>query len=97
MDRLSDEEVKHVATLARLDLTDEERDVYAVKLKEILDEVDKIKDVVVSNDVDVMISPNENVCVLRDDKEEEMLGIDDILKNAPHKMANYVEVKGVYE
>ena len=34
MNRLSKEEVLHVANLARLELTEEEIDTYAIKLKE---------------------------------------------------------------
>ncbi len=96
MNRLSKEEVLHVANLARLELTEEEIDTYAIKLKEILDEVDKIKDIEVLSD-EVMISPNDNVCVLSDDEEKEMLNKEEILKNAPKKYADYIEVRGVFE
>ena len=96
MERLTNEEVLHVANLARLDLNEEEIDIYAVKLKEILDEVDKIKDIEVETD-EMMISPNENVCVLTSDETEEMLSIDEILKNAPNKYSDFIEVRGVFE
>ena len=96
MERLTNEEVLHVANLARLDLSEEEIDTYAVKLREILDEVDKIKDIEVETD-EMMISPNENVCVLTSDESEKMLSIDEILKNAPNKYSDFIEVRGVFE
>jgi len=96
MERLTNEEVLHVANLARLDLNEEEIDIYAVKLKEILDEVDKIKDIEVETE-EMMISPNENVCVLTSDEEEEMLPIKEVLKNAPNKYSDFIEVRGVFE
>ena len=37
MEKLTKEEVLHVANLARLELTDDEIDEYAIKLKEILE------------------------------------------------------------
>lgn len=96
MEKLTKEEVLHVANLARLELIDDEIDEYAIKLKEILDEVDKIKDVDVE-DCNRLISPNDNICALRDDKAEDMLSVDDVLLNAPKKMADYIEVGGVFE
>lgn len=94
MDKLSREEVLHVANLARLELTEEEIDTYAIKLKEILDEVDKIKDIEVLED-DVMISPNNNICVLTDDIQKDMISVSEVLKNAPCKYSDYIEVRGV--
>ena len=64
MDKLSREEVLHVAKLARLRLKDSEIDTYSIKLKEILNEIEKINEVDV--DCDIMISPTINKCSLRE-------------------------------
>ena len=45
MDKLSKEEVLHVAHLARISLTDEEIEKFRVQLKVLMDDIDKIKDV----------------------------------------------------
>ena len=45
MDKLTKEEVLHVANLARIAVTDEEISKYQVELKKLLDEVDKIKEI----------------------------------------------------
>ena len=44
MKRLTNEEVLHVAKLARLKLTEEEVEKYAYQLKSILDEINKINE-----------------------------------------------------
>ena len=45
MDKLSKEEVLHVAKLARIRLTEEEIEKYQVELKKLLNDVEKINDV----------------------------------------------------
>ncbi len=44
MDKLSKEEVLHVAHLARISLTDEEIEKFRVQLKVLMDDIDKIKE-----------------------------------------------------
>ena len=44
-DRLTKEEVLHVANLARISLTEEEVEKYQVQLKKLLDDVEKINQV----------------------------------------------------
>ncbi len=96
MSKLSKEEVLHVANLARLELTDKEIEDYAVKLKEILDEIDKIQDVSVTTE-EIMISPNDNECILSDDEIIEEINIEDALKNVPEVTGDYIAVRGVFE
>ena len=96
MDRLTNEEVLHVATLSRLELNDDEIEKYAYQLKEILNEIDKINDIELESD-EIMIAPWDNDCVLRDDKAESGLEIDDVLRNAPKKFDRFVEVRGVFD
>ena len=63
MDKLSKEEVLHVARLARLELTEEEIEKYRVDLKTLFDEIEKILDVEESTN-DLLISPWKNECLL---------------------------------
>ncbi len=91
MDKLSVEEVKHVAYLARLELTDEEIEKFRVQLKTLLNEVDKIKDIKDYDD-DMMFTPVNHDTVLRDDVEGEMLDYKTALMNAPRTNGNFVEV-----
>ena len=89
MNELTKEEVLHVAHLARINVTDEDIEKYKIQLKQILDEVNRINEVNV--DEDILISPTLNKNVYRED-----IGINeevDILKNAPKKSGNYIEIK----
>ena len=63
-DRLSKEEVLHVADLARIKLTDKEVEKYQVELKKLLDDVEKINEVEGYDD-DILIAPwseNTKIC-----------------------------------
>ena len=89
MNELTKEEVLHVAHLARISVNEEDIEKYKVQLKQILDEVNRINDVNASDDI--LISPTSNKNIYRED-----VGIDesvDILKNAPKKSGNYIEIK----
>ena len=90
-DKLSKEEVLHVAKLAKISLSDEEVEKYQVELKKLLNEVDKIKEVKEYDD-EILIAPWDRDATLREDKEEEMLDAKDVLKNVPEHSGNYIEV-----
>lgn len=89
MNELTREEVLHVAHLARIDVTEEDINKYKIQLKQILDEINKINELDV--DGDILISPTDNKNVYRED-----IGINedvDVLRNAPKKSGNYIEIK----
>ena len=89
MDELTKEEVLHVAHLARIDVTEEDINKYKIQLKQILDEINRINELDV--DDDILISPTDNKNVYRED-----VGINedvDVLRNAPKKSGNYIEIK----
>jgi len=89
MNELTKEEVLHVANLARINVSEEEVEKYKVGLKQILDELNRINEV--NAEEDILISPTSNKNVYRED-----VGVDeniDVLKNAPKKSGNYIEIK----
>ena len=89
MNELTKEEVLHVANLARINVSEEEIEKYKKGLKQILDELNRINEVNASDDI--LISPTSNKNVYRED-----VGVDesvDILKNAPKRSGNYIEIK----
>ena len=96
MDRLTNEEVLHVAKLARLELSDAEIEKYSYQLKSLLDEIDKIKDVKEATP-EIMISPSNNECILRDNNNSHMIDKSLVLKHAPHVYEDYIEVRGVFD
>ena len=90
-DKLSREEVLHVARLARIELTEEEIEKYQVQLQTLFNEVEKIKDVELKND-DKLIAPVEHTTELREDVEGVMLDPEEIMKYVPVSNGNFVEV-----
>ena len=91
MDKLSREEVLHVAHLARINLEEDEIEKFRVQLKKLMNDIDKIKDVK-DFDEDMMISPVEYNTELRSDEEGKMLDYKEVMKNVPHSTGNFVEV-----
>ena len=90
-DKLTKEEVLHVARLARINLTSEEVEKYQVQLKKLLDDVDKIKEVKLEENKQLITPINEET-VLREDVEGTMLEPEEIMKNVPVSNGNFVEV-----
>ena len=90
-DRLSKEEVLHVADLARIKLTDKEVEKYQVELKKLLDDVEKINEVEGYDD-DILIAPWSENTKLRKDEQEDMLNPKEVLENAPRHSGNYISV-----
>lgn len=91
MDRLTKEEVEHVAYLARVKLTDEEIEKNRYQLKKLIDDIDKIKDIKGFDD-EILISPVDHKAELRNDEVGEMLSYKDAMKNVPNSNGNFVEV-----
>ncbi len=90
-DKLSREEVLHVAELAKIKVTEEEIEKFQVELKKILNDVEKINDVKGYDD-DILIAPWSRKTTLREDKEEEMLQPKVVIETAPRHSGNYIEV-----
>jgi len=90
-EKLTREEVLHVADLARISLTEEEIKKYQVELKKLLDDVEKINEVKGYDD-DRLIACWENNTELRKDVPGSMLDPKEVVNNAPRHSGNYIEV-----
>lgn len=90
-DKLSREEVLHVAELARIAISESELEKYQIQLKQIIDSVDKIKEVEVDDDK-MLIANWSKETALREDESGEMLSPKDVINNAPRHSGNYIEV-----
>lgn len=93
---ISNDEVRHVAELAKLALTDDEVATYAQQLSAILDYADSLKQVDTSH-VPPMphVLPLENM--LRDDVPQPSLSNAAALANAPKQANGFFEVRAVFE
>jgi len=75
-------DIDHVALLARLDLTDEERAQLTTQLGAILEHAAKVGEVAAA-DVTPTASPNPSVNVFREDAPEPSITHDAAMQNAP--------------
>lgn len=87
--KLTKEEVLHVAHLARIGINEEEILNYQVSLKQMIDEIDKIKDLD-DFDEEILISPCLNNVSLEKENVEILNG--DLMKNVPNNKGNFIEV-----
>jgi aspartyl-tRNA(Asn)/glutamyl-tRNA(Gln) amidotransferase subunit C len=79
---ISDDQVRHVARLARLALTDDELERFREQLSAILEAVGTVAELDLA-DVEPTAHPLDLVNVLADDVPEPSLQLDDVLANAP--------------
>lgn len=91
MEKLTREEVLHVADLASIKLTEEEIEKYQVELKKLLNDVEKINEVKGYDD-EILISCWEENTKLRKDEKGEMLNPKEVLENVPRHSGNYIAV-----
>lgn len=93
---ISEEEVRHIASLAKLKLSDEEVKKFSVELGQITEFVETLKEVDVSH-----VSPTafivDKTNVFRKDELKESFDRELILNNAPSKDAGCISVPKVVE
>lgn len=90
-------DVEHIANLARIDLTEEEKEKMGKELSAILDFVGKLNEAN-TKDIKPMTGGTDLTNVTRDDKEQKPLGDAESLVGAsPMKEKGFVEVKAVFE
>lgn len=100
MSKITKEEVKHIAYLSRLALTEQEIELYSKQLKVILEYMDKLNLVDTSNvePVSSIIMLYEDVKVepyYREDVPKESSCQKEILENAPQRVGNFFKVEKV--
>jgi aspartyl-tRNA(Asn)/glutamyl-tRNA(Gln) amidotransferase subunit C len=95
---ISKEEVKHIAKLARLGLTEKEIEKFQKELSSILDYFEKLKEVDVSK-----IEPTTHSVLLesvtREDKEKsaEIEARNKLMEAVPDKKESFVKVKSILQ
>ncbi|MEZ4523951.1 MAG: Asp-tRNA(Asn)/Glu-tRNA(Gln) amidotransferase subunit GatC [Thermomicrobiales bacterium] len=94
--KLDIETVEHVAMLARLGLTDEEKARLQDQLSSVLDHISVLEEV----DTDA-IPPTAQVIelqnILRDDVASEALPVQAVLRNAPRTEGDFIKVNAVLD
>jgi aspartyl-tRNA(Asn)/glutamyl-tRNA(Gln) amidotransferase subunit C len=93
---LTRKEVDHIANLARLDLTEEEKQKYQEQLSAILDYAARLQQIDTSG-----IPPTSSVLAptsrLREDVPAPSLGVEATLSNAPEKDQSQFRIPPVFE
>ena len=94
--KITRQEVEHIAKLARLELTGEEKDRYQVQLSQILDYAARLQEIDTEG-----IPPTASVLpvrsVLRPDVTRPALKPEDVLRNAPQTEQQQFTVPPVLE
>lgn len=84
-------EVEHIAKLARLSITDKEKDLFGSQLAKIIEYIEKLKEVDTSH-----AEPTSHVLeltnVMREDIQKPSLNVNEIIGNAPDRSDNYYRV-----
>jgi aspartyl-tRNA(Asn)/glutamyl-tRNA(Gln) amidotransferase subunit C len=89
-------EVEHIATLARLELTPEQKGLYREQLSTILDYIAKLRELD-TTDVPPTAGGGLRPMVLRLDESRPSLPTDVLLKNAPEAEADQFKIPPVFE
>jgi aspartyl-tRNA(Asn)/glutamyl-tRNA(Gln) amidotransferase subunit C len=96
MAKLTIQEVEHVAKLARLDFSEEDKKKLSEQLGEILDYIDQLNELDTEN-----VKPTSHVIpvknVVRPDEVKPSLTRDEALANAPNNVDNLFEVPKIVE
>jgi len=93
---LTRQEVEHIAALARLDLSEEEKDRYREQLSAILDYVDQLQELETGG-IEPVSSVQPRRSRLREDQPDKGLPVEDVLDNAPDAEEGQFRVPPVLE
>ena len=93
---VSEEKVRHIAALAKLNVSDDEMIKYQKQLTDILTEIDTLLKVDIKNE-EIMISPSDNRNVYSEDVIENHISKSDAFKNAKRVKGDYIVVPKVIE
>ncbi|MDR2661139.1 MAG: Asp-tRNA(Asn)/Glu-tRNA(Gln) amidotransferase subunit GatC [Lactobacillaceae bacterium] len=93
---LSKDEAKHVASLAKLNFTEEQLDKMVSQLSNILDLVDTLNEVD-TNGVEATYSVSNNVNVLREDMADNWQQKDQLINNAPESKDGLIKVPAILD
>jgi len=93
---ITPQKIEHIATLARLGITDEEKERYTADLARILDYFERLKNADTEG-----VEPIRQITNLDDITRDDIAEIHDtslrekILENAPGRKHNFIQVKSV--
>lgn len=93
---LTSDEVRHIALLARVGMTDDEIEVMCEQLSGILEHFQVLQQVDTEG-VEPTAHSVETHAVLREDEPLDSVLLDNALANAPHRDGDFVRVRAVLD
>lgn len=93
---LSQQEVEHIAKLARLDLSEEQKELYCSQLSAILDYIAKLRELD-TKDVPPTAGGGLAQMILRIDEAHPGLATDQLFANAPQSEDDQFKIPPVFE
>jgi aspartyl-tRNA(Asn)/glutamyl-tRNA(Gln) amidotransferase subunit C len=95
---LTIKEIEHLANLAHLELNNEEKEKYSQEISSILQYVDKIQELRVTQ----QLSNQEVINIPLKPREDRVVGMnilaqEDLIKQAPEKQNNLIKTKAVFK
>lgn len=90
------EDIKHMADLAKIRLSDEELDDYREKISEIVDYIERLNEVDIKN-VEATYEVNEHIQRLREDVPKEGLTREEVLQNSIEDQYGYFKILRIVE
>lgn len=94
--KISEEEVRHVATLSKLAFSEEETSQFATTLTKIVDMVELLNEVDTEG-IAVTTTMADRKNVMRPDLAQAGTNREDLFKNVPEKENNFIKVPAILE
>ena len=89
-------DVEHVAELARIELSESEKENMIEDLNKVLDYMKKLEELDTENE-DIIVNPYYIENKFRNDEVEESMSIDEVMANAPERLEEYILVPRIIE
>lgn len=93
---ITNEQVKHIANLAKLKFSEDELEGFTEKFSDILDYVEKLEEVN-TEDVAPTFQVNDHIQELREDIVKEGLSRDEVLQNTVEKQYGYFKLFNIMD
>ncbi len=89
--------IDHVALLARLELSEDEREVFTTQLEDILKYIEKLKELDTSKVEPMAYAATTTKNVFREDVPRQSIDLEEALKNAPSRAMDFFKVPKVID
>ena len=94
--KITTDEVKHIAKLSKLNITDNELEYYASEMDKMIKHFDILSKLDTSN-VEPMTHVRDIKNIVREDKAKQSLKTSDAIKNAPEKFGRFIKLPKILD